>query len=785
MARRSKQQAGLFNIDFDTGVDNMDDDNDSDLEAELMALQNEGGVAPKRQKKKPVPQENFDAMVAESLKDIPSDDDVSVDENDPDLLSELNEIAGEDEEVVESLPPEKSESPPLSVQGGGDMNLLEERLKMYELAEKNAKEAGETSRARRIGRGKNTLKDLIKQVKQGKTIDPSEIPPEVKTTVNKPTPVSEQSSQLVTTVVADDVNPEPIVTEDKIPEEPATSSENTNLLPDLKLLNLLNERHKQYKIAALKAKTDGDSQRAITYLKVCKQFEHVIEAVKTGQPVDISKMPGPPPESHEKIETQKIQTHSEPTEPIKPKTEDSPSGGSSVGEILSQCLDFYKKQVEKAQSEDNSSKARRMGRIVKQFEQAIKLNRAGKPIPADELPIPPGIPPLPTAAPAPAPTPPPRAATAPKAPPVASPDPSPSPTPSSRSSGSVDSKGGTSKNQTTRISGNHVPNTRAEKQMMLLQARQKQFKEAALMAKRKGEINQAKEFLRTAKGFDKLIDASSMGLPVDFATLPVPPDAKSQLDKEFEMVAADDINEGESDESDILSRLESQLNKQLKMCLTTRDHHKALGDVAGTNRFERLALNVTKDLDVVRLAKKKGDLGLIPKFHYEFKDFSIVKSFTELGENDVELGILRGISYTTDAPKDIDTYIKYTFPYPQDTPVSGCTSTVKNTNNPEYDATYTFPIQRSSRSCQRIFKRQAIKLEVYSKGGFFRSDTLLGTVTVKLLPLETQCEIHDSFDLMDGRKKTGGKLEVRVRVRHPIVTEEVERLHEKWLIIDS
>lgn len=29
--------------------------------------------------------------------------------------------------------------------------------------------------------------------------------------------------------------------------------------------------------------------------------------------------------------------------------------------------------------------------------------------------------------------------------------------------------------------------------------------------------------------------------------------------------------------------------------------------------------------------------------------------------------------------------------------------------------------------------------------GFFRSDSLLGIVTVKLQPLETQCVLHDSF----------------------------------------
>ena len=52
-------------------------------------------------------------------------------------------------------------------------------------------------------------------------------------------------------------------------------------------------------------------------------------------------------------------------------------------------------------------------------------------------------------------------------------------------------------------------------------ARQKEFKEAALQAKRKGEINQAKEYLRLAKGFDPLIEASNCGLPVDMDTVSI------------------------------------------------------------------------------------------------------------------------------------------------------------------------------------------------------------------------------------------------------------------------
>ena len=126
----------------------------------------------------------------------------------------------------------------------------------------------------------------------------------------------------------------------------------------------------------------------------------------------------------------------------------------------------------------------------------------------------------------------------------------------------------------------------------------------------------------------------------------------------------DECTEDDNSNVDVMTRLEQQLTKQLKMCLSTRDHHKALGDVAGTNRFERLALNVTKDLDIVRLARRTPD-ARVPKFHYENKDFSILKSFTELGDNDLELTIVRGISYTCSNPKEIDTYVKFDFPYPQ------------------------------------------------------------------------------------------------------------------------
>lgn len=37
---------------------------------------------------------------------------------------------------------------------------------------------------------------------------------------------------------------------------------------------------------------------------------------------------------------------------------------------------------------------------------------------------------------------------------------------------------------------------------------------------------------------------------------------------------------------------------------------------------------------------------------------------TDLTDNDLELSIIQGINYNVPNPKEIDTYVKVTFPYP-------------------------------------------------------------------------------------------------------------------------
>ncbi|XP_061396144.1 coiled-coil and C2 domain-containing protein 1-like [Musca vetustissima] len=801
-------QFGLTDIpdDFDPslGFDGGDDnENDSDLEAELAAIAGGGGKPKIKPKPKAtlVAPSDLDKMIADSLKDIGSDDDDDDIENDSDLLGELHEIAepveteqggseGLDtaEHTKESDVSQPSE-PQLFLPTTtlSTVDIIKQRIEMYKIAESNAKSSGEGAKARRFGRGLKTLNDLLKQANAGKDIKSEDIPPEVSVK-----PKNENSSQETerNTTVTEEVAPvapvrkappPPVPVPESVTTTPDDASNEESIKPTNPLIQNMRQRQQEYKIAALQSKRSGDTSTALQFLKVVKQFDVVIKMCEDGQEVDLSDMPPPPEQFKEFIE--KMQTAAEqPPEPqpssvpeAAPAEPLAPSSSGNMLEALQQRLEKYKSVEEAAKAEGNSSKARRFGRIVKQYEDAIKAYKNGRPVPYDELPVPPGFGPLPVENAAPAATP-----------------SVPTPTESTPSSGTMTPKAAPpvpekkkspqQNDLTTRTSGNQHKNNLAEQQMKILLERQKEFKLAALDAKKAGEIEQAKEYLKIYKGFDALLNAASSGLPVDLNTLPVPPSQRDNLEASFAIVSTEECDP-DDDISDIGIRIEEQLAKQLMMCKNTRDHHKAMGDIAGMNRFENLALTVQKDLDLVRYSKRKKFP--LPKFHYEKRSFNIVHCNTDLTDNELEIVVVRGLNYNVPNPKDVDTYVKVEFPLLNDETYKTKTPLVKDTDSPEYNQHFKIEIMRGNRQFQRIFKRQAVKFEVYSRGGFLRSDILIGTVTVKLQQLETKCDIHDTFDLMDGRKVVGGKLEVKLRVRNPILTKQMEHLNEKWLVLDS
>lgn len=160
----------------------------------------------------------------------------------------------------------------------------------------------------------------------------------------------------------------------------------------------------------------------------------------------------------------------------------APKSASSVLEALEQRLAKFKSTQQEAVDQENASKARRLSRLVKQMESAIKDHKAGKPVDYDLLPCPPGFPPIPM---------PPKiepAATQPKL--VKEPVNPAGPQKSSSS-------------QPTPVQKPPLKrgiSTTGSKQLNFLRKHQRLFREAALEAKKRGEIEQAKEYLRHAKG---------------------------------------------------------------------------------------------------------------------------------------------------------------------------------------------------------------------------------------------------------------------------------------------
>ncbi|CAB0009523.1 unnamed protein product [Nesidiocoris tenuis] len=806
---RDASQIGIFavpDLDADLGGDD-DLDDDEDLEAELNAILASGPPKPKPKKSlpQPAPTVNLDKMVAESMRDIPSDEDLSGDEDDPALLAELQAVSGLDQEP-EDEPPKILQ--PVSSSSLDTLKLLDERIAMYMQAEENSKAVGDTMKVRRLQRGLKTLTELVKKAQSGAVIDEADIPMPVSIAAKKPQEdaTAERQPEIFDPIDIDTGLPAPLLPQRAAPPAPPprpsvamataqplapvsdVSDTSSSIVPiDQEVMKILTERRDQYKRAAVTAKRSGNTADALGFVKIAKKFDSVIQEATLGRPVDLSTMPPPPPGPNESntpvAPPTPVPAPAEPpTQTSSPAMPDSgieaeprelrPPPPATVMEALEQRLSKFKEQEENAKKEGNTSKVRRMGRIVKQYQDAIKLHKAGKPIPVDELPTPPGYAPIPVPG---APQ-----AAAPQAPPPdrpSGPAPSVSPAPRPAPPSTPKPEGPSTSPQQPLTKAE----TRQDKQMRLLIQKQQQFKDAALKAKQSGDLQLAKEYLRQYKCFDPLVEATKNGIPVDMSTLPAPPGSSKAIEKEFEIVKMEDCIPGST--SEIYNQLITDLQQQLKLCMETRTHFKAIGDVASANKFEQLAITSKKDLDTVKIACNKD--APVPKFHYERRTFEIVRCNTDLTDSELEIHIIQGVNYNVPNPKEIDTYIKFEFPAASnEEPKRDKTSTVYNTNNPAYDAKFVLTIPRNNRAFQRLFKRHSLKLEIWSKGGFLRSDSLVGTVSIKLLPLETKCTIHDSFDVMDGRRPLGGKLEAKIRLRHPIQTKQVEQLQEKWCVVD-
>ncbi|XP_071965148.1 coiled-coil and C2 domain-containing protein 1-like [Antedon mediterranea] len=793
-----------------------DDGNDEALEAELAALL--GGESSPKPKPKPrttgvAAMPEIDSMVASAMSDTHDDTDNDDVEDDDELLAEFQDLV---EDSGPSPAKQASPSPPAPAQIRNDevelktdlTSIVAERLENYQAAIANAKANGEDSKVRRFSRGLDQVKAINRKLKSGKKVDPADVPPPV--IVGKPpppkgaeppkpesstsiSPAAPEAASRVSPAAPQVSPPTPLVpaqltpptsqvspprpVEDNPTPSAASSSrvavhqEDTpgpsvrpNLKSDSRYI-LLSERGNQYMQAAVKAKQQGDLNTAREFLLISKQFDLVVKDFENSGDVDLSDMPPPPPGFGGQTAEQS------------PSTTEDVSHPKDAMEALQQRLSKYKEAKKKAEAENNSGKARRMGRILKQYEDAIKKEKAGRPIDYEELPAPPGYPPIPTKSST-------KSAAQPSGQPAAQPPGQAAAQPPKLKPRTVQQiasqeeaqkpQQGTAKQASPALKPTVV------RQLEVLEKRKKEFQLRALTAKKQGDLDEAKRLIKIAKGFDPLIEKSKGGLLVNMATIPDLPTVEDSVETAMEC-----NEEVTGDRGEMFSRLQTSLKRQIQICETNRKQFSKMGKISEVEKFEQMARSSRQDLDTLVGAHTHGDP--IPRFHYEYRTLPSLKLCADLSESQAEVVIVRGVQYTPPsgyAAKDLDTYIKFEFPFPTDEPPSEKTHS-KEGDNPEYEQSFKFPVNLSSRSFAGVVKRKSVKFEVYYKKGFLRSDGVFGTASLKLTDFEKKCEIHESLQLTEGRKQVGGKLEVKVRIYRPLSGIKHEFVREKWLVIDG
>ncbi|XP_004555305.3 coiled-coil and C2 domain-containing protein 1B [Maylandia zebra] len=850
------KQMGLF-VDLNPeemmmGMDgNLDD---PDLEAELAAITGKkaaaGGKA--RQKgKSPLPMEDIARMADECMKDLDDDDDDNV-EDDEDLLAELQEVVGEEEaedvSSTSSAPAESSkgetpESPAaqeevkVSAAAPGSLqHTLEERLAMYKTALQNAKTAGESSKARRYDRGLKTLESMLGAVKKGRPVNEAEIPPPVAigapsaaprpAVAARPAPPVPSPPQPSQSRESEATSPQSPAAPDVITpssEEEQSSSAALSTLSSLPspqeqtdeeaadvsqsdankaTKKMLLERQQEYKMAALRAKKQGDVEQAKLYFKTSKSFDAVIEALEKGQSVDLSGLPSPPGQggSSAPVAAAPAGQSTQPTQPA--AAAPAPSAPKDVLEALEQRRAKYTEASAQAKASGDDRKARMHDRIAKQYQSAIRAHKAGKAVNFDELPVPPGFPPIPGQ----------KAVGAEQgivaaleaanklassdaaevadeeedeakeelAKPAAPEEPK-KPTLDIPTAGHEQKRTPSASPDRTTI-GEGLSQT-AVQQLEFLEGRKKQYMKAALQAKQKNDMEQAKIFLRTAKSFEPMIEAARSGKTVDISTVPSPP---GDEDEDFILVHHSDVQISEKAE-EVYTQLAKILKEQHEKCLTYSEQFKHLGNVTETTKFEKMAESCKKSMEVLKLAQSRGLPP--PKHHFEEKSFRIAKIFPELSSTDMVVIIVKGMNLPAPSgiqANDLDAYVKFEFPYPStEQPQKLKTAVIKNTNSPEYNQSFKLQISRNHRGFRRVVTAKGLKLELLHKGGFLRSDKPIGTALLKLDKLESHSEIREIVEVMDGRKPTGGRIEVKVRLREPLSGQDMQTSTERWLVIDQ
>lgn len=575
-------------------------------------------------------------------------------------------------------------------------------------------------------------KPRLEEAEEEKEIpmDTSKAPPIVP---SRPAPQSKPTSSISSTSSSSSIKPSTQSLPVKLTAPPQASDGDKGTLKAL-----LEERREQYLSAS---KAQKDAAKTKEYRVMAAQFGRVLKAFEQGQEVDLSQMPGPPPGYFSKynVDVSKFKLRPPPSSQATAALPSSASvgGGGATGgqssaaaaededvvnpdipipktplEALQQRLAKYKEGQKSAQEKGESSRVRRMGRIIKQYEDAIKLTKVGKPCDYNELPTPPGYPPIPAAAPM---------MGGARGAPVRQVKPGIAAVAAPTQSLPV---GGPAKPK--QLPSRIVPSL-SQEQQALVEQRRGELLTAARQAQAKNDKAGAVHYLKLRKGLDTMLEAAKSGLPVNLEEIPPSPFADVTKTKPATAVLSHlkPASEGDASTFDLI---EKQLEKQVKICNENAKTYEKMGSTASSIQYQNMSQNCQRELLALKGIRLQGLAP--PKFTMETRKFVIVHSHSEISSQVCEIEIISASNLPRPSgyeEKDMNVYVEVEFPWPSEELPKMSTNQVKDTCSPEFtDQVFKFDIDRKKlKSMQRVFKRTPVKCVVWQKRTL-RKDIFIG-----------------------------------------------------------
>uniref|UniRef100_A0A8C4QKL2 C2 domain-containing protein n=1 Tax=Eptatretus burgeri TaxID=7764 RepID=A0A8C4QKL2_EPTBU len=743
--------------------------------------------------------EKISRMADNCMKDDFDGEDVNCEdlENDAELMAELHGMLEEPGglEIPSSLKRPASPSPCTQEssemrESGSLLSVIDERVTMYENAVVKAQEAGATSKKRRYERGLKTLKTMQKAIQQGKPITETNIPPPVWTgAVVEPNPPDGPPATSPSSPSSLPQPSSPIA----VPVEQCSLAARSPPMPPAP--------HPSPSVTPPPPCPPRKPHVAAKQEEVTKGSEASSQAPslpRDGLPVQVplqaSTSAPTPGKAQSPVQTPQVTPSSS-----------SPPAPTTAIEAMEQRLAVYAATAEHARQEGNSSKARRHDRITKQYKDAIKMAKAGRPVDFLALPSLPSFPPIPgvtqsgqssfeeclaaasqlikdEAQPEEEEQEADEEHTAPRPSPAALSPSLPSAQPKTPPSDSMST--GSTKSPQVKI-------TKADQQLDFIQRRKRSVLAVAVRAKRAGDLTTARAALRQARGFDPQIEASNRGLPVDISTVPPPLDesaefilASNKLSTQgFEVVSRQSTWRTPRDE-EMYENLMEELKKQLMHCQERGTAFARKGLLSEALRFEKLADECRESRQRLKDCYAHGLPA--PQFIRTSHSLPIIRTFDELGSDDMELTIIRAQNLIPPegvSPHDLFCYVKFEFPFPNAEQAQTDKTNAESGCNPEFGATFRLNISRGSRSLARVLSSRGIRFTLCHKR-WLKSQTI-GTAQIRLEGLQNLCQVHVTTQVTENRRVVCGNLEVRVRLQEPLAGAEQTEISENWLNIQA